>query len=300
LVFVTTSKAVKARNISVDTIIQLEKHQKIKTSILDGKKFLNSKTFQQLGSMILSYNEYAKTVSILGWIARCFIKEHLRDSEAKYPHIFFVGEGGSGKSRTKQHVVLPIFSSYRIKSASLVTSFSLMHGSSSSNLIPQFINEFKPSTMTATQLKILLSHFRDTYDAHEGERGTEKQLVNTYELLAPLLVAGEQSPSEPAIRERTIELLFAKRDIKSDSQHKEVMKKIVKNKKLFEAFGRTLLDVALQTTPDEVNAWYSECEERYEGDFPDRVTSNIACVYAGLKLVEKCAACSNCRGLTSS
>jgi len=287
LVFVTTSKAVKARNISVDTIIQLEKHQKIKTSILDGKKFLNAKTFQQLGSMILGYNEYAKTVSILAWVAGCFIKHHLRESETKYPHLFMVGIPGSGKSATLEFIITVIFSCFSIKAANQTSRFSLMDVSASSNLMPQFINEFKPATLDGKVLKDLLNHFRDSYDRHEGERGTPKLELNTYELLAPILVAGEASPSEAAIRERTIELLFSPHEIEENMDFQNTFEALVDNKSLLESFGRTLLDVALRTTPEEANEWYKEGFERVKGNFPNRVTKNLACVYAGLKLIER-------------
>jgi hypothetical protein len=56
---------------------------------------------------------------------------------------------------------------------------------------------------------------------------------------------------------------------------------------LLESFGRTLLDVALRTTPDEVNEWYKDGYKRFKGNFSSRITKNLACVYAGLKLVEK-------------
>jgi hypothetical protein len=282
---VSSKGAIKAGNIPVDTIIQIDKCKKIDSDILD-KPFLKADEFQQLGELLLSYNEYQKTVPILGWIAGCFIKSHLRESETKYPHLFFTGEGGSGKSETMERIALPIFSCKKIKSASMVTGFSLMNGSSSSNLIPQFINEFKPSTSDPKKLNILLNHFRDAYDHHEGERGKSDLTTNTYELLAPILVAGEQSPSEAAIRERTIELLFSKKDI-NDSEQKERFVKLAKNKHLLESLGRTLLDVALQTSTEEVNAWYAEGEQRFSDDFQSRITTNLSCVYAGLRLVEK-------------
>ena len=156
LVFVTTDGAVKARNIPDESIIQLHKYRKIKSSILDHQQFLNSKTLKKLGSSILSYNEYAKTVSVLAWTAGCFIKEHLRESETKYPHMFLIGISGSGKSATLEHIIRIIFSCFSIRAASQVTRFSLMDGSASSNLMPQFINEFKPATLDPKILNLLL------------------------------------------------------------------------------------------------------------------------------------------------
>jgi hypothetical protein len=80
--------------------------------------------------------------------------------------------------------------------------------------------------------------------------------------------------------------LFSKRDLKN-IEYVDAFAKLTKSNELLGAFGRTLLDVALRTTPKEVNDWFIEGHERYKGSFPHRVTSNLACVYAGLKLIEK-------------
>ncbi len=42
-------------------------------------------------------------------VRRCFAKEHLRKAGIKFPHLFLIGEAGSGKSNTLERVILPIF-----------------------------------------------------------------------------------------------------------------------------------------------------------------------------------------------
>ena len=144
----------------------------------------------------------------------------------------------------------------------------------------------KPSRMKKTQVDILHNHFRDCYDWREGIRGRADQTLVTYDLLAPLVVAGEESADEAAIRERTISLLFSTVDIE-ETEYKGVFASLSKQRDLLSAFGRTLLDVALRTTPKEVNSWYEDGKERIKERFPSRIARNLACVYAGLKLVEK-------------
>ena len=100
------------------------------------------------------------------------------------------------------------------------------------------------------------------------------------------MVAGEQTPAEAAIRERTIELLFSPNDL-TNKDFENAFEFLVENRPLLESFGRTLLDVALRTTPDEANGWYKEGYERFKGNFSSRITKNLSCVYAGLKLIEK-------------
>jgi hypothetical protein len=125
-----------------------------------------------------------------------------------------IGEAGSGKSNTLERVILPVFSRTKVIAAGQTTAFTLMKDSASSNVIPQALDEFKPSKLDKYRLDAIFNHFRNSYDCHEGIRGRADQTTVRYELLAPLVVAGEESADEAAVRERSVELLFSKKDIK--------------------------------------------------------------------------------------
>jgi hypothetical protein len=65
-----------------------------------------------------------------------------------------------------------------------------------------------------------------------GIRGRADQQTVQYALLALMLVAGEESADEAAVRERSIELLFSKKDLGS-AEYKAVFRKLCLN----EAYG---------------------------------------------------------------
>ena len=285
LVFVTPTGAVGAGGKPVDTIVQMEKYKKLESNILSFP-FISLDDLRLLGELILSYNEPAKTVPILAWIGGCYIKPHLKRLAKKYPHLFLIGEGGGGKSSSLENIIMAIFGKSKATASSQVTPFTLMSESNSSNIIPQMLDEFKPSKLHKITLNALYNHFRDSYDGHEGIRGRADQTIVTYDLLAPIIVAGEEAANETAIRERTIELLFSKRDLKGTG-YEEVFHKLTQNSETLGSFGRTLLDVALRTTVDEVAEWYAEGLAIFKGDLPSRIVSNLSCVYAGLKFIEK-------------
>lgn len=288
-VFVSEGSAIAAGGAEVNTIVLLQpESEALGTNILK-QPLLSAEPLRFLGEMLLSYNEPAKTVPILAWCAGCFIKQHLNNVEAKYPHLFLIGESGSGKSETLEHVIQPMFSrkSGKIAGASQFSGFSLMKQSATSSIVPQALDEFKPSKIKPATLANLYNHFRDSYDGHEGMRGRPSQTTVSYPLMAPLVVAGEESAGEVAIRDRTIELLFSRKDLKNEAYKEVFLRKIKKSKALLRSLGRSLLEVALSTKIEEVEAWYAEGEEHFSGDFPSRVTSNIACAFAGLKLVQK-------------
>ncbi|MEA4900569.1 DNA primase [Desulfitobacterium sp.] len=285
MAFVSSDGAVDADGAAVESIVQLEKYRSIASTILAAKP-LTASQLQRLGERLMSYNEPAKTVSILAWISGCFIKEHLRKKNMKFPHLMLIGEAGSGKSNTLERVIMPVFSRAKIVAAGQTTAFTLMKDAASSNIIPMALDEFKPSKIDRFRLDALLNHFRNSYDGQEGIRGRADQSIVSYELLAPLVVAGEESPDEAAIRERSIELLFSKKDLKA-VECRAAFRDLCSSDDLLGSLGHSLLSIALKTKPAECYAWYEDALGSFNKELPSRIVNNLACMVAGLRLLEK-------------
>ena len=283
-VFVSGDYAIDGAGKSVDGLQQFEQYRQPGSSILDAAS-ISANQIVELGALLLSYNEPTKTAAVLAWCAGCFLKEHFKSRKIKYPHLFLIGEAGSGKSNTLERIILPIFSKTRIIAASQVTKFTLMKEAVASNLIPQSLDEFKPSKIDRTTLSVLLNHMRNAYDGTDGERGRADQTTTRYTLCAPLVVAGEESPAEASIRERSIELLFSKKDLKPD-KHRKSFAKLSVMADVLSGFGRTLLSVALNTSVDTADAWYRVALAEIDTELPSRVRNNIACCVAGLNLLD--------------
>ena len=284
-VFAALDGAIEQGGKAVSNVLQLERCKGLQSAV-HRQKAIGKEQLATLGPLLLGYNEPAKTVSVLAWAAGCFIKPHLRRLGLKYPHLFLIGEAGSGKSNTLEQVILPIFSQSKVTAATQVTGFTLMQESASSNLAPQPLDEFKPSKMDRTKLGWLYNHFRDTYDGHQGQRGRADQTIVYYDLLAPLVVAGEESPDETAIRERGIELLFSRKDLKPEDR-RAAFGRLCAAPELLVGFGRALLEVSLRTDASEVAGWYKEAVGGFDKALPSRIVNNLACCAAGLRLLEK-------------
>ena len=286
--YVDRARAFTAGGEEVPDMVQMEKCASIETALPEHPP-ISAERLMELGAPLLSYNEPAKTVTVLAWCAGCFVKEMLRVAGVKYPHLFLIGEAGSGKSTTLERVILPIFGRSRVVAAPQVTGFTLMKDAASSNLFPQALDEFKPSKIEKNRLAALYNHFRDSYDGHEGVRGRADQTQATYALLAPLVVAGEESPDEPAIRERGMELLFSKRDLK-DPSARQAFGRLSSMQGALTEMGRALLDTALTLNTATARQWFDEALPLFSGKLPSRVVNNLACCMAGLRLTE--AMCS--------
>ena len=282
--YVDRSRAFAAGGEEVADMVQMEKCASIETALPEYPP-ISAERLMELGAPLLSYNEPAKTVTVLAWCAGCFIKEMLRAAGVKYPHLFLIGEAGSGKSTTLERVILPIFGRCRVVAAPQVTGFTLMKDAASSNLFPQALDEFKPSKIEKNRLAALYNHFRDSYDGHEGVRGRADQTQAAYALLAPLVVAGEESPDEPAIRERGMELLFSKRDLK-DPAARQAFGRLSAMQGALTEMGRALLDTVLTLNTATARQWFDEALPLFNGRLPSRVVNNLACCMAGLRLTE--------------
>ena len=157
--FVAGETALDTSGTVIPDLVQPEKFVVIETELLSAEPIQPS-VMQSLGTPILRYNASAKTVAVLAWCAGCFLKEHLRQSHIKYPHLFLIGEAGSGKSNTLERIILPMFARTKVNASTQVTSFTLMKESASSNCIPQALDEFKPSKIDRIRLNALYNHMR--------------------------------------------------------------------------------------------------------------------------------------------
>ena len=110
-----------------------------------------------------------------------------------------------------------------------------------------------------------------------------------HSILAPLVVAGEESADEAAIRERSIELLFSKKDLKKP-EYRFAFNRILMNADALGDLGRALLMTALTVRSEEVAGWHQEAKEKFDKDLPSRVISNLSCCWCGLQLLEKLCA----------
>ena len=108
----------------------------------------------------------------------------------------------------------------------------------------------------------------------------------SYDLLAPLVIAGEQSPDEAAVRERGLELLFSKKDI-HNAETREAFLRLAARPERLAGFGRGLLETALGVHVAEVTAWHEAALQLFNPNLPSRILSNLAAAMCGLRLVER-------------
>ncbi len=295
-VYVGEEGAIAADGSPVDDILLMNPDGNGLHSDILQAKTLQAEQLQAMGPSLLAYNELPKTVSILGWIAGCFVKQHLLNGRSlKFPHLGLSGEAGSGKSSTLEGIIHPIFSCRdQIYDCSNISAFALMKLSSTSNLFPLTQDEHKPWTQGKQKTDGLNNHLRNSYDNHKASRGNPDKSTTDFALLAPQILAGEAAPSETAVKERMIQIVFSKLHLQEPEDgtlpeglpsRKDAFRYLRNHEDELASFGKALLFAALSTTEEEALGWYDEGHPYFSEELPPRIRNNLSCCYAGLKLV---------------
>ncbi len=264
-------------------IVTIPKSQGVKSSIELNDEATRYE-IEQVGKLLMSYNELPKTVTVLCWCAGCFAKAKLWDKGVKFPALILIGEQGSGKSTTFEKVIAPLFTMSGSVGASRISPFSLLQTAGSSNCIPYVIDEYKPSTMDKSKVDLINNFLRDSYDCHTATKGNIDMSVTTYPLLTPVCLIGEESPSESSIAERKIELMFSKTDIEDK---KDIAPKLDIYKERIAIFGKALLLTALKEKTSQLKDIHDKCTAMMNAKYEERIKKNVAVCMVGLYLLDK-------------
>jgi len=206
---------------------------------------------QSIINDLFNYNTLEKTTTILSFVMSCFLKERYKKLNVLMPHLFIIGEAGSGKTETRKAIIEPLLNTTTSASISGVTNFTLIKKGNSSNTIPFLLDEHKPSCMKDYQKKIVSDFLRNVYDGTPSERGRANQTVESYLLTSPVVLLGEEGIQEEAQIHRSIELTFCKEDTKG---REKAFLNIKNNSDQLNKLGRLLLNKALLISDDDIKA----------------------------------------------
>ena len=291
LVFVSNTQAIRADGSISTDVVMLENDIEITTDLLEASTIAEEK-LPDLTKALFSFNSLEKCVVLLGWCASCFLIGHFQKLNIKTPHLFIYGEAGSGKSETVERILMPLFGNPRKYSVRGTTNFATLKTSSSSNVIPFIIDEYKPHFLTDSEVGRISDLLRNTYDHSSSSKGQTTMATKKFKALAPVCLIGEEGSEEPALKERGLELLFSKRSLTSDVFFSS-FQSLKRSVNSIRALGRSLLETAMEITPDLVGAWYDDASKSITPSIrakmpglPPRVENSICCCIAGLRLIE--------------
>lgn len=252
---------------------------------------ISREELEQLKEHLFNFHLTKNTCSILGSIIHNMCQLQGVECNVKDSNLFVIGESGTGKSTIKSHVLAPLLgygSGYQGTSVGSATKFVLMKEMSRGNYT-RLYDEFKPTYMSQTQKEMVSEVFRNCYDRNEMQRGTQKQQVNSYPLIAPVAVFGEEffQDGEKAQLDRAM-LIYLSKTERTTKMNEALSRTgfLVKNEHLLNKLGFTLIKYCMNLSIEK----YLSIREKFinlENGIEDRpkITFTNACT--GIAILEE-------------
>ena len=278
--FVTDKGSINKDNVRDE--ILLETDYFLPTGLIN-EDIPNTAEMTDIVNLLFKFNSIDIAVPLVGWFVASMFKERIFEFTRQFPLLFIFGAAGAGKTQTILNLKrLFSLEMDNIKSIADVTPFTLIKSASSNNTIPLMLDEYKATTFNQYQIKMVSKLIRAAYNNEVGERGTASQEIKTYYYRSPIILAGEQTVTEPAARDRIVEVHMSK---DASAPHLEDFNSL-KNQPLGK-LGKALLMRALSITDEELRDIYEECFINISEMYVDRPRLNQAVLHTGLVLLSK-------------
>lgn len=170
----------------------------------------------QLFPLMLGMNEPKVMLPAIGWFIASVFKPRVMRLLHHFPILFVWGTHGSGKTSMLRDVLWRLVGMAKKSELFSITEtdFATTTKLGATDSIPIGFDEYKPSDMPKGMAEKKHRLLRRAYGGETEERGRSDLSVRSYDLKAPIFVAGEQLPEEdPALRERLISVNPSKNSV---------------------------------------------------------------------------------------
>lgn len=222
---------------------------------------------------------------MVGWFFAAPLMSVFREANIRFPHLNVFGTKGSGKTTSVLRLFLPLMGLPQPATwTPNTTMFVIRSLFSSTNAVPVSFGEFRAASLQSARndfLRILLM----AYDTGRDARGQADLSTRTFDLLAPVVIDGEDALSDPAVRERTIFVNLHPESIVEGSVAFESMNKLMEMP--LAEFAGYYLRHTLTINADQLSTLFDKYLIETKSSplhLPDRMRRNIAVVMCGQHL----------------
>lgn len=285
-VYVGTDGAIDRKGNPISSVVSItEDNEALRSGILD-TPMIKKTELKEISGDLFHFNTYERTINILGWVGACFLKERLRQRKIKLSHLVIAGGAGSGKSETLEKIIQPIFGLQGSGiGCSGITKFSTLKSTSSTNLLPVIFEEYKPHKLSKIELDLISATLRSTYDYQTSQRGRADQSVVNYMRRSPICLVGESSFDETAIKERIVDVQFAKSD--RTAEHTKSYRYLAKHEDQLNSLGKALLLLVMNIPDEALDELIQQSKVFEKLDFETRTILGMSNVYLGILLMKE-------------
>lgn len=225
------------------------------------------------------------SIPIIGWFFAAPLKQLFNDVQIRFPHLNIFGTMGSGKTAALQDIFMPLMGVHRpTTQTATTTNFVLRAIMASTNGVPIIFGEFRESGIS--ERSDFQSLLRRAYNSGMDSRGRSDLRTETLLLLAPVIVDGEDSFSDPALKQRCVTVNLHPEDIRSGTEHNSAFQRL--REFPLQTFAARYIQKTLRETGASLLKRYADAAERIEKllpkSLPDRVKNSCVIVQIGLDL----------------
>ena len=246
---------------------------------------ITSEEIKKIYDSLLNFADKQVVFSVLGQVGAYYLNGKFIDKDVKLNHLAFFGESGAGKSTIVEKVMQPLMNHSLSVNLSETPPFGLLKLATQNLTLPLFCEEYKPSKFGVKKNNQISNILRNSYDRTIAFKGTKSQKVNSYVIVRPFVLMGEEGflNDETALKERSNIIYISKKD--KNLKSSQAVNDLMKNKHILNKLGKKLLSEALNFNEDLLLNHRKQLTEFCT--FKDRPLNTFLNVMQGLHLFWK-------------
>ena len=211
-----TQSGALLENGDIDTNYKADNH----LTLVDfaNKKRLSKEDAIELSKHLFNWNSSKNCYNVIGSLVANMFNSIYRESQGINVHVTsYVGESGSGKSFTIDNITRPLLN---LDNDTMVFSSIMPHGllrALNDTYMPTIIDEVKPSQAGEFKRQLLSNTIRSITGESTVIKGTQNQGFKTYKYNSSLIIAGEETLDETALKNRCNIIWFSCNDMSEDN-----------------------------------------------------------------------------------
>lgn len=240
---------------------------------------------------LFKINHPANLAKVIGWFASNHLREHIHEVMPQYPLLNIWGNASAGKTMTAMLCAHLTGMDYQrhAEPVNMETTriFPLKEFVSSSTTVPRLVEEVNESGMRKRDdYREVMGVFKAAWNRSTIQRGTPGGKNNgirtiVHRVSSPIVFISEQRPNQPAVRNRTIEVMLtaAAREVPGRA---EAFNKAWQARYDLHRAAKAMLQYALNLSVEQVNELLEAQDPHVPSGMDERPRWSFKTVMAGL------------------
>lgn len=247
--------------------------------------------------LLLQMNDIKVVGTMVGWVTATHLKAHLHYLYRQFPPLNAWGNQSSGKTTTARIVCVlggvDFIRDHEEMNVPSSTPFAWLDSLSNCSSVPVLWDELNRTAkrMTAEGYAKACEMLKATWDGSGANKGTIRSHSNgvgirTYKMVRPAIYCSEQPPTNLALVDRSVSVLFTRQGMKGKRDiHQQLRERIAGLRKL----AYVLLVAALKTPTSDVAAMFKAADKEMP-EMKERPRYGLAVCLMGLYWLKKVCA----------